>query len=76
MVFVVVFVCVHYVTRVILRVVRLPIIIVDLSMVVALIVKYLRNGLVMTVGALVFLHSAKISKDLFEIMGHHSPLQW
>jgi hypothetical protein len=39
-VFVVVFVCVHYVTRVILRVVRLPIIIVDLSMVVALIVKY------------------------------------
>ena len=61
--------------RVILRVVRLPMIIVDLSMVVALIVMYLRNGLVMTVGGLVFLHSAKISQDLCEIMGHHSPLQ-
>ena len=61
--------------RVILRVLRLPIIILDLSLVVALIVMYLRNGLVMTVGGLIFLHSAKISQDLCDIMGHHSSLQ-
>ena len=61
--------------RVILMVVRLLIIIVDLSMVVVLIVMYLRNGLVMTPVGLVFLHNAKISQDLCEIMGHQSPLQ-
>ena len=62
--------------RVILMVVRLPILIGDLSMVVVLILMYLRNGLVMTLVGLVFLHNAKISQDLGEIMGYHSPLQW
>ena len=35
-----------------------------------------RNGLVMTLVGLVFLHKVQISQDLCEFMGHQSKLQW
>ena len=62
--------------RVTVMVVWLFIIIVALSMVLVVKLMYIRNGPVMTGGLGFLRHNGKISQELSEIMGHHSPLQW